>query len=143
MANKKDKRSLNVQMVMAMMLWRISSLQNKQKEEDQDDTALLVWTPARESPLPTIVEEIEEMFLRLGFSQPVAMMLVDDQKIDSPRTLASLSNKDINSIHNLIRRPDGLVSGKMPDMANFCPGCKEPQACGIHVQNNRTLLKDL
>ena len=39
---------------------------DQQKEEDKDDTALLVWcAPAAESPLLTIIEEMEEMFLWL------------------------------------------------------------------------------
>ena len=74
--------------------------------------------PATESLPPTIVEEMEEMFLRLGFSQTVAMKLVDDQEIFSSKTLASLSDKDIAAICNVIRRPDGLVSGKMPERGN-------------------------
>ena len=55
---------------------------------------------------------MEEMFLRLGFSQTVAMKLVDDQGIDSPWTLASLFDEDIVTICDMIRRPGGLVSGK-------------------------------
>ena len=46
--------------------------------------------PAAECPLPTIIEEMEEMFLRLGFSK-----LMEDQEIDYPWTPASLSDVDI------------------------------------------------
>ena len=64
---------------------------NKQKEEDEDNTALpMSCAPAAESPPPTIVNEMEEIFLRLGFSQAVVMKLVDDQGIGSPRMLAYL-----------------------------------------------------
>ena len=56
------------------------------------------------------IEEMEEMFLRLNFSQTVAMKLVDGQEIDSPLTIASLSDKDIATICNMIHRPGGLVS---------------------------------
>ena len=41
---------------------------------------------------------MEEVFLGLGFSQAVAMKLVDDQEIDAPQTLASLSDEDIATI---------------------------------------------
>ena len=80
--------------------------------------------PATVRPLPTTIEEMEEMFLRLGFSQTVAMKLVDDQGIVSLWTLASLSDEDIAAICDVIRRPGGLVSGKMPDRGepNFHPG---------------------
>ena len=69
---------------------------NKQKEEDVTKTVQLVrCTLAAPSLPPMIIKEMEEMFLRLGFSQTVAMKLVDDQGIDSPQTLANLSNEDI------------------------------------------------
>ena len=74
--------------------------------------------PPAESLPPTVVEDIGEMFLRLGFSQTVTIKLVDDQWIDSLQTLASLSNKDITTICNVIHRPGKLVSGKTPDRRN-------------------------
>ena len=58
------------------------------------------------------------MFLRLGFSQTVAMKLVDGQGIGSPWTLASLSDEDIATICDVIHRPSGLVSWKTPDRGN-------------------------
>ena len=61
---------------------------------------------------------MEEMFLRLGFSQTVSMKLVDDQGIDFLQTLASVSDKDIASIFYLIRRLGGFVSGKIPERGN-------------------------
>ena len=49
------------------------------------DTVLPVnHTPATECLQLTIIEEMEEMFLRLRFSQTVAMKLVDDQGIVFP-----------------------------------------------------------
>ena len=57
---------------------------------------------------------LEEMFLRLGFSQIVAMKLVDDQGIDSPWTLVSLSDENIAAIGNVIHRLVKLVSRKTP-----------------------------
>ena len=50
---------------------------------------------ATPSLLPTVIEEMEEMFLGLVFSQMVAMKLVDNQETDSPQTLASLSNQTL------------------------------------------------
>ena len=93
-----------------------SSGPHKQKEEDVDDTASPArCMPDRESLPLTIIKEMEEMFLRIGFSQTVAMKLVGDQGIDSPLILASLSDEDITTICNVIRRPGGLVSRKLPD----------------------------
>ena len=42
--------------------------------------------------IPLITEQMKEMFLSLGFNQMVAQKLVNDQRLDSPRTIASLSN---------------------------------------------------
>ena len=87
---------------------------NKQKEEDEVETMSLAWcTPATDILPLTIIEEMEEMFFRLGFSQTVAMTLVHDQGIVSTWILAHLSDNDIATICDVIRRPGGLVSGKM------------------------------
>ena len=94
--------------------------------------------PAAESPPLIIVKEREEMFLRLRLSLTVAMKLVNDQEIDSPWTLASLSNEDIATICDEIRRPVGLVSGKMSDRGNQISILVEPEACSIYVQDNET-----
>ena len=75
-------------------------------------------TLAAPSLTPTMVKEMEKMFLRLGFSQAVVLKLVDDQGIDSPSTLASLSDKDITAICNVICQPSGLLSGKTPVRGN-------------------------
>ena len=74
--------------------------------------------PATESLPPTIIEEMEEMFFRLGFSQTVAMKLVDYQWIHSPWTLASISDEDNATICGVIRRPGGLMRRMMPDRGN-------------------------
>ena len=71
-----------------------------------------------ESLPPTIIEEMEEMFLRLSLSQTVAIKLVDDQGIDSPWTLISLSSKDIATICDVTRMTGSLSTGKMPDRGN-------------------------
>ena len=66
----------------------------------------------------TIIKEMEEMSLRLDFSQTVAKKLVDNRGIVLPQTLASLSDEDIATIWDMINRPGGLVSGKTLDRKN-------------------------
>ena len=62
-----------------------SSEADKQKEENKDNTAPLVThAPVTESLPPIVIEEMEEMFFKLVFSQTVVMNLVDDQGIDFP-----------------------------------------------------------
>ena len=70
---------------------------------------------AIESPPLTIKDEMQEMFVWLLFSQRIAKKLVDDQEIDSPNTLASISNNDIVTICDIIRRHGGFISGKTLD----------------------------
>ena len=80
---------------------------NQEEEEEAVMVPLVAHAPAAPSLPPTIVEEIEKMFLRLEFSQAVVLKLVDSQGIDSPQTLASLSDKDIAAICYVIHRPSG------------------------------------
>ena len=76
---------------------------------------------AAESLPPTIIEEMEEMFLGLGFSETVAQKLVNDHVIDSPLTQASISDDNITAICVLIRKPGGLVSSKKLDRGTRFP----------------------
>ena len=92
---------------------------NEQKEEDKVEIVLLAWwMTATESPPLNIIKEMEEMFLRLAFSQTVSIKLVVDQGIDSPWTLASLSDEDIVIVCNVSKRTGGLAGSKMPDWEN-------------------------
>ena len=82
---------------------------NNHKEEDEVETVSLArYMPDTEKIPLTIVKEMEEMFLRLGFIQIMAMKLVDDRRIDSLWTLTSLSDEEIAIICNVIRRPVDL-----------------------------------
>ena len=92
---------------------------NDQGEEGEAVKALPVaCTPAVPSLPPTKVKEMEEMFLSLRFSQAVVLKLVEYQGIDSPLTLASLSDDNITAICDVIYRPGGLVSRKTKGRGN-------------------------
>ena len=72
----------------ARMMGTRSLQADEQKKEDEAVTALPVaCAPAAPSLPPTIIKEVKEMFLRLGFSQVVVLKLVEDQWIVSPQTL--------------------------------------------------------
>ena len=78
---------------------------NKEKEEKEVVTVTLGWcAPAAESLPLSIIKEMEDMFLRLGFSPTVAQKLVDDQRICFPWTLARLSDEIITVICDVFRR---------------------------------------
>ena len=95
---------------------KFSSEANNQGKEKE---AVMMPALATASLSPTVVKEMEEMFLRLGFNQAVVLKLVNDQGINSPCTLTSLSDKDIAAICDMIHRPGGLVSGKTLDRGNW------------------------
>ena len=67
---------------------------------------------------PTVKQLMERMLLRLCFSQTVDRKLGEDQGKDFPWILASLSDNDIATTHDVICRFNGLVSGKTPDKSN-------------------------
>ena len=48
----------------------------------------------------------------------VAKKLMEYQGMDSPGIIASLSDGDITVVCDVIKRPDGLVSGRMSDSGN-------------------------
>ena len=75
---------------------------------------LVACAPTIPSLPSTVIKQMEEMFLRLGFSHAVVLKLVDDQ-----RTLASLSDEDIAAICNMIHGPGGLVNGTTPERGNL------------------------
>ena len=88
----------------------------EQKKGNVAETVpLLSHATAAASPPLTVVKEMKEVFLRLGFSQTVAMKLVDDKGIDFPLTLASQSDENIATICNMIHSPCRLVSRKMTE----------------------------
>ena len=106
MAIEMDKISLGVQTVMSMM-WRRPRIlwveqtsmkeeeEEKEKEEEEEEVVTVMngkHKPAPESPPLTIVEEMDEMFLKLGCSKIVTQKLVDDKGKDSRWILASLSD---------------------------------------------------
>ena len=87
---------------------------NEPDDQGEEEEAVMAPLVACSPVAPTVFKEIEHMFLRLGFGQAVVLKLVDDQGINSPWTLASLSDEDIEAICDVIHRPNGLVSGKTP-----------------------------
>ena len=58
---------------------------------------------------------MQEMFLRLLFSQMVAQKLAEDQGINSSQILTSISDENITAICDAIRRHGGLVGGRISD----------------------------
>ena len=65
--------------------------------------------PVIENLPPTFDNEMQMMFIRLGFSEIKAKKLVKDQGIDSPQTLASFSDEVVNVICEVLRKPDGFA----------------------------------
>ena len=96
----------------------LSEANDQGEKKEAVKVPLAACNPAASSLQPTVVKEMEDMFFRLGFNQAEVLKLVEDQGIDSPWTLASLSDEDITAICDMINRPSGLVSGKTLDRGN-------------------------
>ena len=60
-------------------------------------------------PATSYCQKMDKIFFRLESSQTVALKLMEDQGIDSPWILSSLSDKDMTTICNVIRRPGGAA----------------------------------
>ena len=95
---------------------------------------------AIESPPLTFNDEVQMAFVQLLFSQMVVEKLVQDQRVDFPRTLASLSYENITAICYIIRRPGGLVSRRMPDRENEIFVLLAKNAHCINVQDAPSLV---
>ena len=61
----------------------------------------------------SIKEEMKMILIGLMFSEMMTGKLVEDQRITSTETLASLSDDKNASIYSVIKRPGALVSGRM------------------------------
>ena len=95
-----------------------SEADDEQEGDDVDTTMLGNHGPAIASPAPTIKEEMQAIFVKLLFSQTVTKKLMEDQGINSLRTLASLSSDDIPSICDVIIRPGDLVNRRLLGRVN-------------------------
>ena len=92
---------------------------NKEKNDDLIHTIMIGnHMPAIEYLPLTINDEIKIMFLTLGYSQAMGQKPVEDQGIDSSWTLTSLFVDNVSAICEVIKRPDGIVSRKIPHRAN-------------------------
>ena len=109
-----------------------SRAEKEEKDDKADSIVLGNQMLITDCPPPTVEDEIQEMFLRLGFSQTVNQKLVKDEGIDSAQTLGSLSDEDISVIYEVIRRSGVLVSGMMPGKRNHIPYCWQRILSSLH-----------
>ena len=75
----------------------------------------------------------------------MAQKLVENKGMNSPWTLASLSDKDITATYEVIKKPGGLMGKRTTDRRNqisFACG-KEPQLQSIYVQVDGMFLQSL
>ena len=80
---------------------------------------------------------------QLDFSQMMTQKPVEDQGIDSPWTMARFSDTDISEICEVIRRPGGLASGKIPNMRNQISVLVAKNLKPAMLQHDRMLLQAL
>ena len=87
-ANKPDKGALKCQSDDDYKDERDEKSSSEANDKGEEEKAVKVLPTARAqatpSHPPTVIKEMEETFLRLGFSQAVVLKLVEDQGRDSP-----------------------------------------------------------
>ena len=57
---------------------------------------------------------LQDMYIQLGFSPKAARLLVREQGQDSPERLRVLTDKNVNDICNVTRKPGGKNDDGMP-----------------------------
>ena len=58
---------------------------------------------------------LQDMYLRLRFSPEAARLLVREQRLDSPERLRDLTNKNVDDICNVMRKPGSKNANGMLD----------------------------
>ena len=58
---------------------------------------------------------LQDMYVQLGFSPEAAKLLVREQGLDSPERLRVLTNKNVDDVCNVMRKPGGKNADGMPD----------------------------
>ena len=57
----------------------------------------------------------QDMYVWLGFSPEVAKLLVREQGLDSPERLSVITDKNVDDICNVVRKPGGKNANGMPN----------------------------
>ena len=86
-----------------------SKANGEQEEGEIESVEHDNYRSATKSPSPTIKEEIRLMFVKLMFCWITVKILAKEHGMASLENLASLSDDEITSICDLIRRPGGLI----------------------------------
>ena len=58
---------------------------------------------------------LQDMYIQLGFTPKAAKLLIREQGLDSPERLQVLTDKNVDDICNVMRKPGGKNANGMPD----------------------------
>ena len=58
---------------------------------------------------------LQDMYIWLGFSPKEAKLLVREQRLDSPERLRIVTDKNVDDICNVMRKPSSKNANGMPD----------------------------
>ena len=80
---------------------------------------------------------IRQLYIRLGFSEPAARSIVEDQGIDSLDQIKILKDSEIENLCKVIRRPGGQVANPNAAVGGnvFNPGIQ----VSLRTENNLKL----
>ena len=58
---------------------------------------------------------LQDMYIRLGFCSKAAKLLIGEQGLGSPGRLRILTNKNVDDICNVVRKPSGKNADETPN----------------------------
>ena len=62
-----------------------------------------------------MTSKLQDMYTQLGFSPKAAKLLIREQGLDSPDRLRVLTDKNVDDICNVVRKPSGKNADGMPN----------------------------
>ena len=74
----------------------------------------ILWVNKAQGP-EIMASWLQDMYVLLGFSPKAAKLLIREQGLDSPERLQALTDKNVNDICNVMRKPGGKNVDGMPN----------------------------
>ena len=74
----------------------------------------ILWIDRAQGP-EIMATKLQNMYIQLGFSHKAAKLLVREQGLDNSDSLRVLTNKNVNDICNVVRKPGSKNANMTPN----------------------------
>ena len=74
----------------------------------------ILWVHRAQGP-EIMALKLQNMYTQLGFSCKAAKLLISEQGLDNPARLRVLTDKNVDQICNVMRKPGGKNANGMPN----------------------------